>query len=199
MATFLRKRAKRVEQNRPLSKALVFLAAGILISAPIFYAIGYSMGNSSCAARTAKLQEQYHLVSEALQAQLQQNQSLQSRVLYLEDSLKTMSRVLETVYSSVQQVRVSKDLNTITISAQMLYAVPTDFCIPVWVKNKTDRQITLKIGLTGKGVAETARETSIYPDENREIQLCSTITDIVSEAKVVVNGKPVLPVVLISK
>ncbi|GEM_PF-5252609 len=188
-----------MEQDRHLNKALAFLAAGILISAPIFYIIGYSMANAGCTEKTAKLQEQYRLVSEALQAQLQRNQSLQSRVLYLEDSLKTMGRVLETVYSSVQQVRVTKDLNTIVVSAQMLYAVPTDFCIPIWVRNKTNRQISLRIELTGKGVASTVRETSIYPDENREIQLCSTITDIVSEAKVVINGKPVLPVVLISK
>ena len=182
-----------------LKSPWTYVAIGILVAAPIFYALGYSIAQSGAQHTLQQLQARYELANKALNAEAARNRELEARNIYLETTIKKLTKILDTVYGSVKGVRVQGKEGNVEVDAQALYLVNPDFCIDVRLKNDSPLQQTFSIGVSGSGVNGTSEKTTLYGGEERDMQVCGSLTDIAASAAVTIDGKPVVRTVLVAE
>ncbi len=178
---------------------LAYFVAGLLIAAPVFYALGYSIAESSAANRIKAMETKYGLAKKALEVQINKNQELESRIAYLEATVRNLTKILNTVYDSIKDVHVSAEYDGIRVEAQALYIVSGRFCIDVMMENTTNVQKTFTIQIVGKGVSGDAKKTTLYSGESRKVQVCGNLQDIASDATITIDGNAILRVVLVAE
>lgn len=178
---------------------MVYFVVGVLVTAPVFYALGYSIAEAGMKRSVESLQTKYDLAKKALEAEIAKNRDLESRVVHLETTVRNLSRILDTVYDAVRDVKVSGQYDGIDVEAQALYIVGSRFCIEITMKNTTDLQKTFTLGISGQGVEGDQRETTLYAGERRKVDVCGTLKDIAAEAIIVMDGNPVVRTVLVAE
>ena len=177
---------------------VTYVAVGIIVAAPLFYALGYTVAEHALQNAVSNAQMKYELAKKALETETRRVRELESEVMYLETTVKKLTEVLNTVYSSVSRVKKEGEYNGITVAAQSLYIVPkADFCIEVEMANGTDLQKTVEVWLAGEGVSEKKRKVTLYPRERRTVQVCGRVRNIAANASIMLNGERVLTTVVV--
>ena len=191
------RRKSRVEASK-FRQPIAYVVIGLLIAAPVFYALGYSVAESNAADRINAVETKYELTKKALEVQISKNQELESRVAYLEATVRNLTKILDTVYDSIKDVHVSGEYDGIKIEAQALYIVSGRFCIDVTMDNTTEVQKTFTVQMVGEGVSGESKKTTLYANESRKVQICGNLRDIASNASIVIDGNAILQTVLVA-
>ncbi len=192
------KRRIRVDNEELKNRNLwVAFALGILISAPLFYMIGISVQKSACAARISDLQEKYQLTSRALNTQISQNAKIMARLQYLESSVRSMSKALQTISSQLSEIKTSGSADGIAVSAQAVNIVSPQFCISVDLKNETNRQKILRLGITGSNIVGVTETVSLYAGGEKTVDVCGQLNEVAASAQITVDGVPTVKTILI--
>ncbi len=192
------KRRIRVDNEELKNRNLwVALALGILISAPLFYMIGVSVQKSACAAKISDLQEKYQLTSRALNTQISQNAKIMARLQYLESSVRSMSKALQTISSQLSEIKTSGSADGIVVSAQAVNIVSPQFCISVDLKNETNRQKILRLGITGSNIVGETETVSLYAGGEKTVDVCGQLNEVAASAQITIDGVPAVKTILI--
>ncbi|NPA76264.1 MAG: hypothetical protein GXN93_00735 [Candidatus Diapherotrites archaeon] len=184
-------------EETPWKKIWLAFAVGVILSAPVFYILGSSMQSTNCTSKLQDIQEKYSMTSKALQAQISQNSELYARLQYLESSVKTLSKALETVSSQLSKVENSGTANGINVTTSAVHIVKPNFCINLTLKNTTNRQKIVLINIQGNGVSGNPQKISVYANGEKTVSVCGTLSEAAATAKITVDGEPATTTTLI--
>ena len=191
-----RRGKNRVEQK--IKDAIVYAMVGVVVAAPIFYALGHTMAEHSLEGAVSSAQMKYELAKNALEMEVEKARELEGRIMQLETSVENLTKILETVYSSVSTVKKEGNYNDVVFTARALYVVPkADFCIDVDMNNTSERQKTLEIWLSGEGILEEREKITLYPRERRTVQVCGRLKNLAANAGLVADGTDVLTTLVV--
>lgn len=184
--------------SKAKNNAVIYIVIGLLIAAPVFYALGYTVAKSAAKSAIERLQTKYELTNKALEVEVAKSKELESRIVYLETTVRNLTKILDTVYASVKEIKTEGNYDTITVTVQALYIVPrANFCISIDMKNNSDLQKTLEVQMVGNSVLGQKREITLYPNEKRKVDVCGTLQDIAANANISINGTAVASTVVV--
>ncbi len=185
------------EEKNNWRKMWAAFAVGILLAAPVFYILGSSVQSSNCQKRLADLQEKYNLTSKALETQIAQNGEMAARLQYLESSVKTLSKALETISTQLSKVQNSGSADGIYVTTAAVHLVKPDFCIDVSLKNEDARQKIITINIRGTGITGNPQKVGVYAKGEKVVSVCGTLNEAAATGTITINGTPATTTVLV--
>ena len=181
-----------------IKDVIIYAMVGAIVAAPVFYTLGHVMAEYSLEDAVSSAQMKYELAKNALEVEAEKTRELEGKIMYLEASVNNISKILDTVYSGVIDVKKEGNYDDIAFTAQALYIVPkADFCIDVDMNNTSDWQKTFEIWLSGEGTIEKRKKITLYPQEMRTVQVCGRLKNIAADTEVVADGTHILTTVVV--
>lgn len=172
---------------------MVYVVAGILISAPIFYVMGTLVAGDAYRGALNDVKMKYDMATRALELETKKVGACNDERMRLEADLDKLTKKLNTIYSAVADVEASGNAEDVAFTTKLVHIVPrADFCIDVNAENQSDLQKIFNVQLRGDEVSGKKKEITLYPQENRSIQICGRVEGISARAELVVNGNNVL-------